>query len=140
MPSLFTRIIEGDLPGRFIWKDELCVAFLTINPLQPGHTLVVPRTELDHWIDLSPELAAHLNEVARLISVGIQRAFQPAKVGLIIAGLEVPHVHLHCVPIHDLGDLNFANADPAPRPEALDAAAQTLRSQLRELGHEQVSD
>ncbi len=61
MPTIFTRIIEGELPGRFVWRDELCVAFVSINPLRPGHTLVVPRAEIDHWLDLDPELAAHLH-------------------------------------------------------------------------------
>ena len=135
MPTLFTRIIDGEIPGRFIWKDEHCVAFLTIEPLGPGHTLVVPRAEVDHWLDLPPELAAHLNEVARRIGVGIMAAFEPTKVGLIIAGLEVNHVHLHLIPIHTLGDLSFANADKDAKPEELDSAAVRLREELRTLGN-----
>ena len=67
MPSLFTRIIDGEIPGRFVWKDDHCVAFLTIEPMRPGHTLVVPRKEVDHWIDLDSELSAHIFEVARVI-------------------------------------------------------------------------
>ena len=90
MPTLFTRIIRGELPGRFVWRDAQCVAFLTIAPLRPGHTLVVPIREVDHWLELAPAEAAHLTAVAQKIGRAIQSAFAPVKVGLMIAGLEVP--------------------------------------------------
>jgi histidine triad (HIT) family protein len=138
--SIFTRIIGGELPGRFVWKDEHAVAFLTINPLRPGHTLVVPRLEVDHWLDLEPALAQHLMRVAQHVGQAIQRGFRPTKVGLIIAGLEVPHVHLHLVPVEDLRDFDFSRADKNPNPAVMDKAAQTLRGALRELGHSEVSD
>ena len=115
MTTLFTRIIDGELPGRFVHTDERCVAFLTIAPLQPGHTLVVPRDEVDHWIDLDPDVTAHLMRVAQRIGLAQQRAFSPARVGLIIAGMEVPHTHLHVVPIRTEADLDFAHADHARR-------------------------
>jgi len=134
MPTLFTRIIEGELPGRFVWRDERCVAFLTIAPIRPGHLLVVPRAEADHWLDLEPELVAHLTEVARTLGLALQHGFPARKVGLMIAGLEVPHVHLHVLPIDELRDMDFANQDPNARPEDLDAAAETVRASLRALG------
>ena len=140
MATLFTRIINGELPGRFVWKDDRCVAFLTINPLRPGHTLVVSRAEIDHWLDLDPDLAAHLMKVAQAVGKAQQQAFKPAKVGLMIAGLEVPHVHLHVVPITGLGDLNFANQDLHAKPKDLDRAAATLRASLRALGYREVAD
>lgn len=140
MPSVFTRIIRGELPGRFVWRDERAVALLTIAPLKPGHTLVVPIEEVDHWVDLDPALMAHLTEVSRKIGVAVQRAFRPARVGLMIAGLEVPHVHLHVVPIWTVHDLDFANADAGASTKALDDAAAKLRAALRELGHAEVSD
>lgn len=140
MPTIFTRIIDGELPGRFVWRDDACVAFLSINPLRPGHTLVVPRAEVDHWIDLSVEANAHLMRVAHAIGTAQMEAFAPARVGLIIAGLEVPHVHLHVVPIDREHDLSFANADLAPPPAEMDAAAQRLRSALRAQGASGVSD
>lgn len=130
MASVFTRIIAGELPGRFVWRDDRCVAFLSINPLQPGHTLVVPIEEVDHWIDLDDDLAAHLMTVAKRIAVAQQEAFSPVKVGLMIAGLEVPHVHLHVVPIRGVHDLDFSNADPSPDPAALDRAQQALLERL----------
>lgn len=140
MSTLFTKIIDGDLPGRFVWEDDVCVAFLTINPLTPGHTLVVPRQEVEHWIDAPADLRAHLFDVAHTISSAIKDAYQPQKVGLLIAGLEVPHLHLHLAAINDLSDLDFASADPDPGDEALDAAAQTVRSALHDLGATGVSD
>lgn len=140
MATLFSRIITGEIPGRFVWKDDRCVAFLTINPLRPGHTLVVSRAEVDHWLDLEPDLAAHLTTVAQAIGKAQMDAFKPVKVGLIIAGLEVPHVHLHVVPVTGLGDLNFANQDLHAKPEDLDRAASALRAALRALGHRDVAD
>ncbi|MEZ5142689.1 MAG: HIT family protein [Acidimicrobiales bacterium] len=130
MATIFTRIIDGELPGRFVHRDDRCVAFLSINPLQPGHTLVVPIAEVDHWVDLEPDLAAHLMTVSQRIARAQQLAFSPVKVGLMIAGLEVPHVHLHVVPIRGVHDLDFANADQHPDPSDLDDAAELLRAAL----------
>ena len=134
MASIFTRIIEGDLPGRFVWRDEHCVAFLSIAPLRDGHTLVVPIAEIDHWLDLETDLAAHLMTVAQSIGQAQMAAFSPSRVGLIIAGMEVPHAHLHILPIDRESDLNFANAHSAS-DEELDAAARRLGAALAEAGH-----
>jgi histidine triad (HIT) family protein len=130
MPTIFTRIIEGELPGRFVWRDEQCVAFLSIAPLRPGHTLVVPILEVDEWTDLDAPLAAHLMTVAHTIAKAQKVAFSPVRVGLIIAGLEVPHCHLHVVPIDRESDLSFANADPNAAAAALDDAAARLVAAL----------
>lgn len=140
MPSLFTKIIRKELPGRFVWRDARAVGFLTISPLRPGHTLVVPVEEIDHWLDVPPELMQHLTAVAQKIGQALQRTFRPEKVGLMIAGLEVHHVHLHLVPIKSLGDLDFAKADANATPEALDAAAERVRAALREAGHGEVAE
>jgi diadenosine tetraphosphate (Ap4A) HIT family hydrolase len=134
VPTLFTRIISGELPGRFVWRDERCVAFLTIAPIRPGHLLVVPRDEVDHWLDLDQDLLAHLHAVARTLGKALQHGFPCKKVGVMIAGLEVPHVHLHVLPIERLEDMDFANQDSDARPEDLDAAADTVRASLRALG------
>lgn len=130
MPSVFTMIITGDLPAHMVWRDDRCVAFLSINPLRHGHTLVVPIVEVDHWLDLDPDLAAHLMVVAQRIGIAQQQAFEPLRVGLMVAGLEVPHVHLHVVPIWGVADLDFANAEANPDPAALAAAAAGLRAAL----------
>jgi len=140
MASIFTKIIEGDLPGHFVWKDDEAVAFMSIAPLKPGHTLVVPRAEVDHWIDLEPAAMQHLAGVAHTIGQAIQAGFNPVKVGLTILGLEVPHVHLHVSPIDTLGDLNFASCDRNPKAEDLDAAAERIRKALRAAGHKEAAD
>ena len=140
MASIFTQVIEGTLPARFVWKDALAVGFLTIHPLRPGHTLVVPRAEVDHWLDLEPPLTTHLVQVAQSIGKAIDRAFHPAKVGLMIAGLEVPHTHLHVIPIRELSDLNPARQDLNPDPADLDRAAAAIREALRALGFQDVSE
>jgi histidine triad (HIT) family protein len=130
MPSLFTRIINREIPGRFVFEDDQCVAFLTIAPIRPGHTLVVPRAEIDHWLDLPPALTAHLFQAAQTVGRAIQHAFPCEKIGLIIAGLEVPHTHLHLVPCDSIGDLDFAKQDPRAKAEELDAAAEKIRRAL----------
>ena len=134
MASLFTKIINGELPGRFVWRDDRVVAFLTIAPLKPGHVLVVPIEEVDHWIDLDPDLLEHLMRVSQTIGRAVERAFAPEKVGMMIAGLEVPHVHVHVVPMDTVRDLDFANADPDPSPESLDVAAERIKTALAEFG------
>ncbi len=140
MPSVFSRIIDGELPATFVWRDDRCVGFLSIQPLRPGHTLVVPRREVDHWIDVDPDEWAHLTSVAQTVGKALQAAYSPAKVGLMLAGLEVPHTHLHVVPIDGVHDLDFANADPDPEPSALEAAAERIRAALRDLSAEGVAD
>jgi histidine triad (HIT) family protein len=133
-------IINGDLPGRFVWKDDRCVAFLSINPLAPGHTLVVPRQEIDHWVDADAGLLGHLTMVSRDIGAALQTAFSPIRVGMMIAGLEVPHLHIHLVPMNGVHDLDFANADPSPDPADLDAAAAAIRLALGDSGASGASD
>lgn len=140
MATLFTRIILGELPGRFVWKDELSVGFMSIHPLRPGHTLVVPRQEVDHWLDLERDLASHLMTVAQCIGKALQNAYSPEKVALMIAGLEVPHTHLHVVPIFEAHDLDFARANTSATADELDRSAVEVRDALRALGYYQVSD
>ena len=134
MATIFTKIIEGEIPGRFVWRDDRVVAFLTIEPLNPGHVLVVPIEEVDHWFDLEPDLLAHLMTVSQVIGRAVDRAFAPEKVGLMIAGLEVPHAHVHVVPMHGMRDLDFANADSSPPAESLDEAHGRILTALTELG------
>jgi histidine triad (HIT) family protein len=135
MPTIFSRIISGELPGRFVWRDPSVVAFLSIEPMRPGHVLVVPRDEVDHWMDLDPDLAGHLFVVAQQIGKAQRLEWNPMRVGVMIVGEEVPHVHIHVVPINSPGELSFAGVDRSPAPEALDDAAERIRARLRELGH-----
>ena len=131
MSTIFTRIINGEIPGTFVYRDEQCVAFLSINPLSHGHTLVVPIAEVDHWVDLPAELAAHLFEVSYRIGRAQQVAFQCQRVGLVIAGYEVPHAHVHLVPSEHMGHLNFANAATTMERAELDDAALAIRVALQ---------
>jgi histidine triad (HIT) family protein len=140
MPTIFTKIIDGELPGTFVWRDDVCVAFMSIAPIRPGHTLVVPRAEVDHWIDLDPDVNAHLMRVSQEIALAQQAAFSPLRVGLIIAGLEVPHTHLHVIPMEGMQDLDFANADGSTTPDALGATAARLRAALHDRGAAGVAD
>ena len=135
MATIFSRIISGELPGRFVWKDSECVVFLSIRPLRPGHALVVPRREIDHWLDADQALLAHLTATAQVIGKAQMAAFQPTRIGVVIAGLEVPHVHIHVVPIRGVNDLDFDNQDPNPDPEEMDRAAVAIRVELKRLGH-----
>ena len=134
MPSVFTRIIAGELPARFVWQDEQAVAFLSSRPLRPGHTLVVPRVEVDHWLDVDPRLLSHLTEIAQIIGRAQMAAFKPTRIGVMIAGLEVPHLHIHIVPIRGMQDLDFANQDPNPDPKMMDDAAEAIRGALKAAG------
>lgn len=138
MPSIFTQIIEGRLPGQFVWKDEVCVAIMTIAPLKPGHTLVIPRQEVDAWTDLDPAVLEHLIRVAQAIGRALDRIYRPEKVGLTILGLEVPHVHLHVSCIWGPHDLDFGRADAKASPAGIAEAARELRAALREAGHSEV--
>ena len=126
MTTIFTRIINGDIPGTFVYRDEACVAFMSINPMADGHVLVVPRDEVDHWVDLSPYLSSHLFEVSHRISRALQRAFPCERVGLIIAGYEVPHCHIHLIPTENMGQLSFANAATTVDREVLEANARRI--------------
>jgi histidine triad (HIT) family protein len=139
VPTIFTRIIDGERPGTFVWRDEQVVAFMSINPLARGHLLVVPIAEVEHWIDLDGVLAARLFEVARIVGIAQAAAFTCEKVGLIIAGYEVPHVHVHVIPTNTMSELNFANAARHVDPADLEAAAEAIRVRLHAAGHAEVA-
>ena len=135
MSTLFTKIINGEIPGRFVWSDAQCVGFLSIGPLSDGHTLVVPRAEINEFTDAPDELVAHLTLVATKIGRTQKRVFNSARAGLMIAGFEVPHLHVHVWPTNSLADFDLANAAVNPDPAQMDANAQTLRDGLRADGH-----
>ncbi len=140
MTTVFTKIIQGEFPGTFVWRDELCVGFLSINPMAPGHVLVVPIEEVDHWIDASPDLAAHLFSVAHTIGRAQQAAFGCDRVGVIVAGYEVPHTHVHVIPTSSMAQLSFANAAASVSRDDLESWAEAIRTQLRSADTEGVSD
>ncbi|WP_287930665.1 HIT family protein [Arthrobacter sp.] len=135
MSTLFTKIINGDIPGRFIWRDDDCVSFLTIGPLTDGHALVVPRLEVDKWTDAAPELVGRLMAVAQTIGQAQVAAFGAPRAGLTIAGFEVEHLHIHVFPAYSLENFDFGTVDNHPDPAALDANAERVRAALRTAGH-----
>ena len=140
MPSVFTLIINGDLPGHFLWSDDKCVAFLSINPITDGHALIVPRVEVDQWTDLDADLAAHLMTVAHHVGNAQKAVFEPTRIGQMIAGFEVPHTHVHVIAIDDMGDMSFANAAATVDHAELASQAERLREALTSAGHQGVSD
>ena len=140
MSTVFTKIIEGVFPGTFVWRDEYCVAFMSINPMAPGHVLVVPIEESDHWIDAPPELAAHLFSVTHTIGLAQRDAFDCERVGVIVAGSEVPPTHVHVIPTSSMSQLSFANAAASVDRDDLEAWAEAIRRELRSAGATGVSD
>lgn len=135
MASVFSKIISGEIPGRFVWEDDDVVGFLTIAPVTQGHTLIVPREEIDQWQDVDGAVFAKLTSVAQKVGQAVRTGFDAPRAGLLIAGLEVPHLHLHVFPAYDMGNFDISGADPDPSPESLDEAADKIKAALRELGH-----
>lgn len=133
-PTIFSRIIRGELPGRFVWRDDdgpdAVVAFLTIAPIRPGHVLVVPVEPVDVWTELPASGWARLAEVSQTIAAALGGVFECERVALLIAGLEVPHCHVHLVPIRSEADLSFALADHGATAESLDRSAELILEAL----------
>lgn len=124
MPTLFTRIINRELPGHFVYEDDVAVAFLSIAPVTPGHALVVPRAEVDQWTDAPPELLQHLMGVAHTIGNAAKAAFGSPRAGMLIAGLEVPHLHVHVFPMWTMADFDITRAKRTSDADLADAAAK----------------
>ncbi len=127
MTTIFTKIINGDIPGTFIYRDDACVAFLSINPIAPGHVLVVPRVEIDEWTDLPPDIAAHVLQVSHSLANALKISHPCVRVGLIIAGYEINHCHIHVIPTNSMADLDFKNAAASIERGELDEHAQRIR-------------
>jgi diadenosine tetraphosphate (Ap4A) HIT family hydrolase len=133
MATVFTKIINGELPGRFVYEDDGIVAFLSIAPMTQGHTLVVPRAEIDQWQDIEPDVFGRVMEVSQLIGKAVCKAFDTERAGVIIAGLEVPHLHVHVFPTRNLSDFGFAHVDRNPSQNSLDEAQAKIKEALAQL-------
>ena len=133
--SIFTRIIDGEIPGRFVWRDDTVAAWIDIRPLTPGHTLVVPILEIDRWTDLPVDMALQCMQVAHAVANAQLEIWSASRAGLMIAGFEVPHVHLHVFPTDGMHNFDFRTANTNAAPGDLDADMHKLRAALRELGH-----
>lgn len=130
MTSVFSRIIAGEIPGSFVHTDDLCVSFMTINPIVPGHLLVVPRAEVDHWVELEPAVTAHLFTTCRTLSRALAEVFPCERVGLVVAGYEVPHCHVHLIPTRSMADIDFARAAASSDRDELDRHAAAIAAAL----------
>lgn len=135
MSTLFTKIIEGEIPGRFVWKDDDVTAFLTIAPITDGHVMVVPRREVAHWVDLDPDLLGKVMAVAQRIARVQEKEFSARRIGVLMEGYEIPHVHVHIWPTQSAADFDVHNVDHNPDPAKLDENADRLRRALRDAGH-----
>jgi len=109
MSTIFTRIIRGEIPCYKIAEDDRYFAFLDINPLRAGHTLVIPKVETDYIFDLEDDQLAGLMVFAKKVALAIEKSIPCARIGVAVVGLEVPHVHVHLVPMDTMNDLNFRN-------------------------------
>jgi len=130
MSTIFTKIHSREIPGHILWEDSKCFAFLDIRPINRGHTLVVPIEEIDMWTDLPEETTSHCMKIAKSIGEAQMEAFKPKRIGLMIAGFEVPHVHLHVIPIDDMSHLDFANANSDVSNDELLADLKHLKNFL----------
>jgi histidine triad (HIT) family protein len=131
MASIFTRIINREIPAYIVAEDERYIAFLDINPLVVGHSLVVPKKEIDFIFDLDDETLAGLNLFAKKIALAIKKSIPCTRVGVAVIGLEVPHTHIHLVPMNSMGDLNFTRTKLNPAKEELLEAAEKIRKALK---------
>lgn len=138
MSSIFTQIFRGELPGHVLWKDAHCYCILTLKPVQEGHVLVIPVQEVDHWDDIPPAVSAHLFVTAQKISRVLRSLFPCKKIGVMIAGLEVRHAHVHLFPINALTDLDFARAQERD-DEAQRLTANRIREALANAGHNEAT-
>jgi histidine triad (HIT) family protein len=129
MSSLFSRIVKGEIPCHKLAEDERYLAFLDIRPISEGHTLVIPKQEIKYLFDLPDDLLSGILVFAKRVSKALERSVACKRVGLIVAGLEVPHAHIHLVPFSQMSQLSFANAKPA-EAEALTALAAKIRGNL----------
>ena len=134
MASLFTRILAGELPGHFVWKDEVCFSIMTLHPIRQGHLIVIPNQEVNHWDDVPPTTIAHLMQVGQHIAKGIKAVIPCKRVGVMIVGLEVPHTHIHLIPADSAADFDFRHAREMSQPLLAETAA-SIRKILMAAGH-----
>jgi histidine triad (HIT) family protein len=129
MASVFSKIVAGDIPAERLAEDDRFLAFLDVRPIRPGHSLVIPKQEIDHFFDLPDDLLGELMVFAKPVANAIRAVTGAARVGCVVVGVEVPHAHLHLVPVDGAHDIDFRRATPA-QPEELAALGERIRSAL----------
>ena len=130
MASIFTRIINREIPGYIIAEDDRYIAFLDISPLVLGHTLVIPKQEVDYIFNLEDDSLAGLMVFAKKVAKAVEKAVPCRRIGVSVIGLEVPHTHVHIVPMNSADDVNFTRAKLSPSKEALAEVAEKIRKHL----------
>ena len=130
MDSVFTKIIKGAIPAYKVAEDERFLAFLDISPLQPGHTLVIPKQQVDYLFDLEDSLLADLHLFSKKVAGGIKKATGARRIGITVIGFEVPHAHIHLIPINNMDDMNFANPKLRPAKEEFEAMAKKIQENI----------
>ena len=128
MPSIFTKIIQGEVPSYKVAEDAKHIAILDVHPLVNGHTLVIPKREVDYYFDLSDEELAELNAFAKRVALAVFREVPCLRIGTAVIGLEVPHVHMHLVPLNQMKDIDFQKEKLTPEPAALERLAKRIRT------------
>ena len=128
MASIFTRIIQGEIPCHRVAENDKFIAFLDITPVAKGHTLIVPKEEVDHFFDLNDNLLSEINLFAKEVAVKLQRAVPCRRIGVAIIGLEVPHAHVHLIPLNTMADINFSAERLKMSNEELASLASEIRN------------
>lgn len=134
MASIFTKIINREIPGHFLWEDDLCISIMTIMPIRDGHCMVIPKQEVDHWDDVPEETARHLMSVSQKIAKAVKAVVPCLRIGVSIVGIEVPHTHIHLMPMDTTADMDFKNARDVPQ-EKLAGTAASIRQVLVDQGY-----
>ncbi|MBP9925194.1 MAG: HIT family protein [Cyclobacteriaceae bacterium] len=130
MPSIFTKIINREIPGHIVAEDDRFIAFLDVMPLVEGHTLVVPKNEVDYIFDLDDATLADLTVFAKKVAIALKQVVPCKRIGIAVIGLEVPHVHIHLVPMNTMGDINFTKPKLSLSAEVMEAIAEKIRTAL----------
>lgn len=133
MASIFSKILAGEIPCHRIAESANCLAFLDVFPLVEGHTLVIPKKEIDYIFDLDDELLSELHIFSKKVALAIGRAVPCKRVGIAVIGLEVPHAHIHLVPLNQVGDINFSKEKLKPTAESLKEMAARISGEMRSL-------
>ncbi len=128
--TIFSKIINREIPGHIVAEDDQFAAFLDVMPLVKGHTLVVPKKEVDYIFDLDDDSLAAMNVFAKKVAIGIKKAIPCKRIGVCVIGLEVPHAHIHLIPMNAMSDINFSNPKLRPSKEELTETASKIREQL----------
>lgn len=130
MSSIFSKIVSGEIPAHVVAETTEFLAFLDVNPLTMGHVLVIPKKEIDYIFDMDEESYFGLTLFAKIVAIGLKKAFPCIKVGMTVIGLEVPHAHIHLIPMNSMNDMNFSRPKLHPSDEELAAAALKIKAEL----------